>query len=104
VLTALPAAIRRVRPAFSPPSGAFTRLQSTNTRDQSFVLCYYIDPQDALAAMREIRQNIVKVCGQLRTLLQEPAPNGQLRDTIADMVAYSEQLQFLYQQYCDGQN
>ena len=28
------AAIRRVRPAFSPPNGAFTKLQSTNTRDQ----------------------------------------------------------------------
>ena len=54
-----------------------------------------IEPQHTLTAMREIRQSMVKACGQLRTLLQEPQPDGRVRDVIADMVAYSEQLQFL---------
>lgn len=35
VFTARAASIRRVWPAFSPPSGAFTKLESTSTRDQS---------------------------------------------------------------------
>ncbi len=35
VLTARAAAIRRIRPGFGPPSGAFTKLQSTRTLDQS---------------------------------------------------------------------
>jgi hypothetical protein len=61
-----------------------------------------IDPQDALAAMRDIRRSMVKVCGQLRTLLQEPGPSDQLDEMTATMVAYSGQLQFLWRRYCDG--
>ena len=60
-----------------------------------------IDPQDALAAMREIRSAMVKTCGELRTLLElETIPRGEFDELASKMLAYAEQLQLLWTRYC----